>query len=47
MSERKINTIMEEVRNLEDRYNYERDYTDTMELVGDAYADYKNVLCYN
>lgn len=47
MSERKINTIMEDVRNLENSYDYERDYTDTMELVGDAYADYKNVLNYN
>jgi len=47
MSDREISIIMGRVRNLEECSAYEKEDADTMELVGDAYADYKNVLCYN
>ena len=46
MTEREINIILGKVRSLEECSTYERENANTMELVGDAYADYKDTLEY-
>lgn len=47
MSEREIHALMVKVRKLERESAYEREYADTMELVGDEYKDYQATLGYN
>ena len=47
MSDREIHALIVKVRKLERESAYEREHTDTMELVSDAYTDYKEVLSYN
>ena len=47
MSDREIHALIVKVRKLERESAYEREDTDTMELVGDAYKDYQATLGYN
>ena len=47
MSEKEIARIMNIIQKTETVYMYEKENADAMELVSDAYTEYKSTLGYN